>query len=262
MAKSDKKKNDEDGPLDPAEYGIESVPKHVAIIMDGNGRWAKSRGRPRLFGHKEGANAVRRTLRSCYRLGVRHLTLYAFSEQNWARPKLEVKGLMSLLLHHIRSEQAELLDLGIRFRALGNIDKLPPKVAAEARALEEKSAHLTKMDLIIALSYGGREEIVDAARSLAEDVKRGVLDPSEIDLDTVAGRLYTRGIPDPDLLIRTSGELRISNFMLWQIAYTELFVTDTFWPDFDLDSLVEAFVAYGTRQRRFGRTGDQVEASG
>lgn len=247
-----------DGPLDPKDFGIVSMPRHVAIIMDGNGRWAKARKRPRLLGHKEGANAVRRTLRACYRLGVRHLTLYAFSEQNWGRPKREVQGLMSLLLHHLKAEQDELMELGIRFRGLGNIERLPADVRSAVRAFEERSAGNTKMDLMVALSYGGREEIVDAARQLASEVEAGTLHASDVTLESMAARMYAADIPDPDLLIRTSGELRVSNFMLWQIAYSELYVTDTYWPDFNLDRLIEALVSYGNRQRRFGQTGAQI----
>jgi len=244
--------------LDPAACGISRVPRHVAVIMDGNGRWARARGLPRLQGHHEGARAVRETLRTAYRLGVEYLTLYAFSEQNWGRPTDEVSGLMALLLGHLKSEQEEFMDLGIRFRGMGDTGRLPPTVLEELRAFEERSAGNTDMYLQVALSYGGRHEIVEAARRLAARVQAGELALEAIDEAALGAELYLPDLPDPDLLIRTSGELRVSNFMLWQIAYTELYITDLYWPSFGKDSFIEALQQYGRRERRFGLTGQQV----
>lgn len=249
----------EDTLLDPRDYGITRVPEHVAVIMDGNGRWAKARGKMRLHGHREGANAVRRTLKNARRLGVRYLTLYAFSEQNWDRPHTEVEGLMGLLLHHVKAEEAELIKQGVRFRAIGNIGRLSAEIQQAIAELERATAHNDTLNLQVAISYGGREEIVHAARAIAEAVARGELSPEQITADRFEQDLHTGGLPDPDLLIRTSGELRVSNFMLWQLAYTEIYVTDTLWPDFDEAHFIDALHAYSRRQRRFGRTGDQLK---
>ena len=244
--------------IDPAEYGIETVPRHVAIIMDGNGRWAKQRGRIRLLGHREGAKAVRRTVRFSYKLGVRHLTLFAFSAQNWARPESEVAGLMELLMEYLAGERRELMVRGIRFRTVGDIDRVAPRVRTEIDKLEADSRAGTEMDLIIALSYGGREDILQAARSMARACMAGELDPDSVDVQSFSERLYTAGIPDPDLLIRTSGEQRISNFMLWQLAYSELHISDVLWPDFSEEHYAAALRDFGGRERRFGLTGAQV----
>ncbi len=247
--------------IDPAAYGIETVPSHVAIIMDGNGRWAKQRGRIRLLGHREGAKAVRRSVRFSYKVGVKHLTLFAFSAQNWARPESEVAGLMELLMEYLSGERRELIERGIRFRTVGDIERVAPRVREEIARLEQDSSDGTEMELIIALSYGGREDIVQAARSFAEDVKAGRVDPSSIDIESFSKRLYTGAIPDPDLLIRTSGEQRISNFMLWQLAYSELHITDVLWPDFSEEDYATALRDYSNRERRFGLTGAQVTGS-
>ena len=234
------------------------VPRHVAIIMDGNGRWAESRGLPRVAGHEEGARSVREIVRACRRKGVEALTLYSFSTENWRRPKTEVGALMSLLQRYVLEERQEILENGIRLRAIGQVDRLPIFVRTPLKALVRESRDNSGMTLNLALSYGGRAEIVDAVRSLAEDVKRGRLRSSNIDEETISARLYTAGLPDPDLLIRTSGELRLSNFLLWQIAYAEIYVTDVAWPDFRSAELDAAFASFGARERRFGKTGAQL----
>lgn len=251
----------EEGLLDPAALGISRLPEHVAVIMDGNGRWAQRRGMPRVLGHREGADSVRRVLRAAYRLGVRYLTLYAFSEQNWGRPEDEVTRLMELLLHHLRSEQPELLARGIRLRGMGSLERLPAGILAELRDFEARSAEHAEMTLTLALSYGGREELVHAARGLASQVAAGELAVEAIDEAAFARHLYLPDLPDPDLLIRSSGEQRISNFLLWQIAYAELYITDTLWPDFKEEELVQALRQYGSRQRRFGLTEGQLASS-
>jgi undecaprenyl diphosphate synthase len=239
--------------------GVERLPKHVAIIMDGNGRWAQQRGMMRLMGHREGAKAVRRAVRTAYRAGIRHLTLFAFSAQNWERPPQEVEGLMVLLLDYIRSEHRELLERGIRFRTMGDPSLLPEEVRREVVRLQDESRDNDEMDLNIALSYGAREEIIHAARRLAVDVEAGLLRPEQIDEEVFSRYMYAPELPDPDLLIRTSGELRVSNFMLWQIAYTELHITEVLWPDFTEDHFVAALRDYNQRQRRYGKTGQQVQ---
>jgi undecaprenyl diphosphate synthase len=234
------------------------VPRHVAIIMDGNGRWAESRGLPRVDGHEEGANSVREIVRACRRKGVQALTLYSFSTENWRRPKAEVGALMSLLQRYVLQERQEIMENGIRLRAIGQVDRLPIFVRTPLKALVRESRNNTGMTLNLALSYGGRAEIVDAVQSLADDVKRGRLKPKDIDEAAISSRLYTAGQPDPDLLIRTSGELRVSNFLLWQIAYAEIYVTDVAWPDFRVPQLEQAFAVFGGRERRFGKTGAQL----
>ena len=252
-------RRDDDSPINPLDHGIHRLPSHVAIIMDGNGRWARSRGNVRLKGHHEGAKAVRRALSFARRIGVRYLTLYAFSEQNWGRPPAEVEGLMSLLMKHIRSERDDLQDKGIRFRTIGNIDKMSPSIVTAIRDLEEHTRGNDELDLIVALSYGGREELVHATRQIAARVAAGELSPDAITAATISDNTYTAGIPDPDLMIRTSGEMRVSNFMLWQLAYTELYVTDIYWPDFNDEHFIKALRSYDSRQRRFGLTGDQAK---
>jgi undecaprenyl diphosphate synthase len=236
------------------------VPRHVAVIMDGNGRWANQRGMRRIRGHHEGANAVRRTVESCRYLGVEALTLYAFSSQNWSRPLDEVSGLMTLFDLYIKKERKRLLNNGIALRVIGDRSKLSDKLQRAVAKLEDESAHNTGMTLQVAVSYGGREEIVRACQQLAEDVSAGRLEPAEITAEHVESYLYTRGLPDPDLVIRTSGELRVSNFLLWQIAYSELFVTDVLWPDFAEADLLRAFESFGGRERRFGLTGEQASS--
>ena len=229
------------------------VPRHVAIIMDGNGRWARLRGRPRQFGHRAGMKAVRECVEGAIAQGIEILTLYAFSQENWNRPPREVAALMSLLELYVRREQRELREKGVEVRVIGRLDRLSPRTRA---AVEEVVAHTrggTCLRLNLAISYGSRAEIVDAARRLAERVAAGTLVPEEIDEQLLASELYTSGLPDPDLLIRTSGEFRISNFMLWQLAYTELHVSPVLWPDFDRHCLFAALRDYAGRERRFGR---------
>ena len=226
---------------------------HVAIIMDGNGRWATARGLPRILGHRAGAQAVRRVVEACCELGVKALTLYAFSWENWDRPADEIHELMGLLDEFVRGETPTLLANQIRLRAIGRLEELPPGVTANLRRAIERTAHFERMTLTLALSYGGRQEIVDAARRLARLVQRGELSPEDIDEARVAQQLYAPDLPDPDLLIRTSGEQRLSNFLLWQSSYTELYVTPTLWPDFSKEDLIGAIAEYERRERRFGR---------
>ena len=227
-------------------------PVHVAIIMDGNGRWAKARGMPRLVGHKRGVESVRDTVKSAQALGVRYLTLYGFSSENWRRPEAEVKDLMGLLRLYLRSEIAELHREGVRLRIIGQRTRL----SEDIRALIENGERLTQgnhtLTLTIALSYGGRDEIAYAAKCIAEAVKAGTIDPAQVDEETVSRYLFTSDMPDPDLLIRTSGEKRISNFLLWQCAYAELVFIDKHWPDFSRDDLESAIREYHGRERRFG----------
>lgn len=230
-----------------------NIPRHVAIIMDGNGRWAKQRNLPRLEGHRAGAESVRAIVRACGELGIEYLTLYAFSSENWSRPKAEVGALMSLLEFYLQREVTELDKSNVRLAAIGRIQDLP---GSAQRQLEKSITTLNKntgLTLVLALSYGGRLEIVDAVRSIARDVKTGAVDIADINEELISRRLYTRDIPDPDLLIRTSGELRVSNFLLWQISYAEIHVTDTLWPDFRKPELQKALDDYSRRQRRFGR---------
>ena len=241
------------GAIDPKR-----LPAHVAIIMDGNGRWAKRRNLPRAAGHKAGIDAVRETVETCARLGLRALTLYAFSVENWKRPRTEINTLMTLLKRYLRLELSTLLRNNIRFRVIGREEELAPDVRRELdRAAEETRAN-TGMQFNIALNYGGRAEIVDGVRrALRSGVK-----PEELDERRFSGFLYTAGQPDPDLLIRTSGELRVSNFLLWQIAYAEIYVTDTLWPDFRCRHLLEAVIAYQKRERRYGGINPSPEAIG
>lgn len=228
------------------------VPHHVAIIMDGNGRWAKQHKLPRLSGHEAGRKSVKKVVQAAIHHGVRHLTLYAFSVENWQRPREEVQGLMGLLRLVLREELAEMGREGVRLRAIGRIQDLPEAVREELEAAIEKTKTNTKLDLILALSYGSRVEITEAVRAIARKAKAGQLDPETMDEKTVSQHLYTRDIPDPDLLIRTSGEMRVSNFMLWQISYAEIHVTSVLWPDFGEEQFAAALVDYAKRERRFG----------
>ncbi|MGQ0563091.1 MAG: isoprenyl transferase [Gemmatimonadota bacterium] len=229
------------------------LPAHIAIIMDGNGRWAKLRGLPRFRGHSAGMQAVRNVVEAAVEIGIPHLTLYAFSQENWQRPAAEVAALMKLLQHYVRKERDELIRQGVRVRVFGDLARLTPGARAAVDHIEQRTAAGANMQLNLMISYGSRDEILRATRSLAEQVKRGELDVSAIDEKTFSSELYTAGIPDPDLLIRTSGEQRISNFLLWQLAYTELYITPTLWPDFQRDHLVAAIHEYQKRERRFGR---------
>ena len=228
------------------------IPRHVAVIMDGNGRWATGRGLPRVAGHGEGVKAVRNIVRTAGELGVQFLTLYAFSSENWQRPHQEVSTLMTLLERSIERELPELMERNVRFRAIGRPEGVPPRVAAGIRRLTDITAGNTGLTLLMAFNYGGRDELLDAFRHLARRVKSGELSPDAICEADVAGALYTDGVPDPDLLIRTSGEMRVSNFLLWQIAYTELWITPTLWPDFSPSDLYRAIVDFQRRRRRFG----------
>ncbi len=229
-----------------------TIPQHLAIIMDGNGRWAVARGLPRTAGHEAGAKAVRATVEAAREIGIRYLTLYAFSQENWSRPRPEVAALFELLVRFLHSELPLLQRHRIRLGAIGRLERLPEPSRAELLRVIEATRANEEMTLTLALSYGGRDELTDAARRLAREAKAGGLDPESITPETVAGALYTAGLPDPDLLVRTSGEWRLSNFLLWQVAYTELYVTDTPWPDFDRAELDRALASYAARERRFG----------
>ena len=228
------------------------LPRHVAIIMDGNGRWAQARGLPRVAGHRQGADAVRRTLVAAGELGIPYLTLFGFSSENWKRPRDEIEALMGLLRHYLRSEIAELHRHGVRLRVIGELDRLAGDIAAMIRNAETLTRDNDRMNLTIALSYGGRAEIVAAARAIAAEVMQGRLTLETIDEGAIGRHLFTSELPEPDLLIRTSGEQRISNFLLWQCAYAELVFTKTLWPDFGRADLEQAVADYGGRERRYG----------
>jgi undecaprenyl diphosphate synthase len=227
-------------------------PRHVAIIMDGNGRWAQERGMRRVFGHREGITSVRETTTECARMGVESLTLYSFSVENWKRPPTEVRYLMRLLRRFLVAERPTLMDNDVRLRAIGRLDDLPRAALEALRETERMTSANPGMLLRLALSYGSRSEIADAIRAIAEDVRRGVLEPADIGEETLRAYLYDPTTPDPDLLIRTAGEMRVSNFLLWQISYSELYVSDVCWPDFRRPQLLEALRAYANRQRKFG----------
>ncbi len=236
----------------------EKLPRHIAIIMDGNGRWAKDRGMPRVFGHRNGVEAVRDTTEACAELGVKYLTLYAFSTENWNRPALEVNALMGLLVETIKREIKTLHDNSIRLSAIGDLDRLPERSRKTLRDAIEATRENKRMSLVLALNYSARWELVETTRKLARLVRDGQLDPDDINDAVFSTTLSTSGIPDPELLIRTSGETRISNFLLWQIAYTEFFFTPVRWPDFRREHLYEAIVDFQHRERRFGQTSEQV----
>ena len=233
--------------LDP-----ERLPRHVAVIMDGNGRWARQRSMPRVEGHLRGVQSVRSTVEECCRLGIGQLTLYCLSSENWKRPQHELDFLMTLLHKYLLEERAEIMGQNIRFTVIGRRAGLPDNVLAEIDENIRISSQNPGMTLALAINYGARTEIVDAVRAIAERVRRGELDPAAIDEETIGGALYTAGMPDPDLLIRTAGEMRVSNYLLWQISYAELWVTDKCWPDFDRDTLHQALRDFGRRERRFG----------
>ena len=235
------------GEFDPA-----AAPRHVAIIMDGNGRWAKKRGLPHVAGHSAGAKAVRECIAASIELGIDYLTIYSFSSENWTRPVDEVSGLMSLFVEVLERELTNLQRMHVRVRVIGRMDALPTKTREAFERVVANTVHNDGLSLVVALNYGGRVELVEAARSLARDAAAGVLDPESIDEAAFDARLYTAEIPDPDLLIRTSGEMRVSNFLLWQIAYSEFWVTATLWPDFDRTDLLRAVVDFQKRDRRFG----------
>lgn len=228
------------------------IPLHVAIIMDGNGRWARQRGKPRIFGHRAGAESLRAVLRACRDHGVKYLTVYAFSTENWVRPPDEVSGLMTLLRTFLKKDEHELHENQVRLQVTGRIADLPKAVRAELTRVMDATRHYDKGHLILALSYGGRTEIADAVRAIARNVQAGALEPDQIDEALIARHLYLPDVPDPDLMIRTSGELRLSNFLLWEISYTEFYFTDTLWPDFRESHFAEALADYSRRCRRFG----------
>ena len=234
---------------------LDRIPRHVAIIMDGNGRWAQERGFPRVFGHRNGAAAVRRTIDEAGRLGVEYITLYSFSIENWKRPENEVSELMGLYLTYMSGERDHLVRENIRLLQIGRRDGLPSEALAELDKTLEATSRCTGNTLVLAVNYGSRAEIADAVRLLAHKARVGELDPCDIDESVISGHLSTAGIPDPDLLIRTAGEMRVSNFLLWQISYAELFVTSTFWPDFGAENLREAVREFASRDRRFGGLG-------
>jgi len=237
----------------------ENLPEHIAVIMDGNGRWAKKKGAARVFGHKNAIKAVRDVTEGSAELGVKFLTLYAFSTENWNRPKAEVSALMQLLVSTISAEIKTLMDNEIRLDTIGNTESLPKKAQRELAEAMAKTANNKRMTLVLALSYSGRWDIVNAVKDLLKDKESGQLREEDINQDMFEKYLNTSGMPDPELLIRTSGEQRISNFLLWQMAYTEFYITDTLWPDFRKDNLYEAIVAYQQRERRFGKTSEQVK---
>ena len=228
------------------------IPRHIAVIMDGNGRWARERGLARVRGHEQGAESVRTILRTCGEEGIEFLTLYAFSTENWKRPKAEVMALMKLLTHFLKKETPELMKQNVRLQAIGCLTDLPVSCQKELQRAIDTTAANTGTTLILALSYSGRQEIVDGIKSLFREVELGRLDKDQINAETLGRHLYTRNYPDPDLLIRTSGEMRISNFLLWQLSYTEIYVTQKLWPDFRREDLLEAIADYSKRQRRYG----------
>ncbi len=238
----------------------ENLPRHVAIIMDGNGRWAKARFLPRVAGHRAGAKTVREIVEESRALGVRYLTLFSFSSENWNRPAAEVQALMELFMHHLESELPTLVGNGVRLRAIGDLARLPEGVRERLDRAMEQSKHVDGLDLILAISYGARDEIVHAARSLAESVLAGQLAPADIGVEDFQRRLYAPDVPDPDVLIRTSDEYRISNFLLWQLAYTEIVVSPLLWPEFSREEYRRCLQEYAGRVRRFGLTDEQCEA--
>jgi undecaprenyl diphosphate synthase len=239
----------------------ERLPQHIAVIMDGNGRWANSQGKHRIFGHQHGVQAVRNTSEACAELGVKHLTLYTFSTENWDRPANEVNALMELLVSTIRAETETLMKNKISLRAFGELSRLPSACYAQLQEAIEITAENDRMQLNLALSYSSRWELVKAVQSIASDVKSGLLSVDDITEGLISDKLITADIPDPELLIRTSGEKRISNFLLWQLAYSELYFTETFWPDFEKDDLYKAIIDYQGRERRFGKTSEQIRIS-
>lgn len=237
-----------------------NVPKHVAIIMDGNGRWAKKQGMMRIFGHKNGVKAVRASLEAAVKSGVEYLTLYAFSTENWNRPQSEVNALMELLVDTINNETKTLNENNIRLHAIGNIESLPNKCQNKLQEAIKNTSQNSKLNLILALSYSSKWEITEAIKHIAKDAKEGNISLDKIDENTLSTYLNTKQFPDPELMIRTSGEQRISNFLLWQLAYSELYFTDTLWPDFREDDFFQAIISYQQRERRFGKTSEQISA--
>ncbi|MDR7209207.1 undecaprenyl diphosphate synthase [Flavobacterium piscis] len=236
-----------------------NLPRHLAIIMDGNGRWAKQQGFLRAFGHENGTRSVKTTIETCAKLGIEFLTLYAFSTENWNRPKLEVDTLMKLLINSLKKELITLQQNNIKLNAIGNLEKLPKSAQKELSDVIEKTKNNTRLTLTLALSYGSREELVSAIKIISDKVKNNIISIDSIDDSIINEHLYTQNLPDVDLLIRTSGEHRISNFLLWQIAYAELYFTNVLWPDFKEEDLYEAIISYQKRERRFGKTSEQIK---
>lgn len=238
--------------LSDAGLAPDRLPAHIAVIMDGNGRWARQRGLPRVAGHAQGVHSVRQTVEECCRLGIHQLTLYCLSSENWKRPQAELDFLMALLEQYLIEERAEILEQNIRFSTIGRRADLPPAVLRQIDENIRLSRNNTGMGLCLAINYGGRTELIDAVRTIGEQIEAGSLRPDAVDESVIAHALYTAGMPDPDLLIRTAGEMRVSNFLLWQISYAELWVTEKCWPDFDRDTLHQALKDYARRERRFG----------
>ena len=237
----------------------DNLPKHLAIIMDGNGRWAKKKGLIRALGHENGTKSVKTTVETCAKLGIENLTLYAFSTENWNRPKLEVDTLMKLLVNSLKKELKTLQENNIRLNSIGNLSKLPDSILNELLEVIEKTKNNTRMTLTLALSYGSREELLNVVKNISDKVKNNIISIDAIDESIINQHLYTHILPDVDLLIRTSGEHRLSNFLLWQIAYAELFFTDVLWPDFTEEHLYEAIISFQKRERRFGKTSEQIK---
>ena len=244
--------------MTPIDIDIKRLPKHIAIIMDGNGRWAKLRNQPRVFGHREGAKSVRKVVEAATRLGINNLTLYAFSTENWNRPKHEIKTLMKLLVSALKRELGLMKKNNIRLNAIGHTDMMPENVQHELQEVLDETKTNTGLVLTLALSYGARQEIQRAIQEISHKVKNNIISVENVDEDIINKHLYTQNLPDVDLLIRTSGEVRISNFLLWQIAYAELYFTEELWPDFDETSLLNAITDYQLRERRFGKTSEQI----
>ena len=242
-----------------SHINTENLPKHLAIIMDGNGRWAKQQGFMRAFGHENGTKSVRLTVECCAKLGIENLTLYAFSTENWNRPKIEVDTLMKLLISSLKNELSTLTQNNIKLQSIGNLDLLPQSAQKELKSVMEQTQNNTRMTLTLALSYGAREELLQAIKTISSKVKNNIISTDAIDESIINEHLYTHNLPDVDLLIRTSGEHRISNFLLWQIAYAELYFTDVLWPDFKEEDLYEAILSYQKRERRFGKTSEQIK---
>jgi len=241
-----------------SKINLEKLPRHIAVIMDGNGRWAKEKGMQRVFGHRNGVKAVREVTEACTELGVKYLTLYAFSTENWNRPEAEVNALMTLLVETIKNEIKTLNENGVRLQAIGDINRLPERSRKTLQEAMDATKANPRMTLVLALNYSAKWEIVEAARKLAAAAKSGEIELTAIDENAFANALATSGMPDPELLIRTSGETRISNFLLWQIAYAELYFTPTLWPDFRREHLYEAIINFQNRERRFGKTSEQL----
>ena len=242
-----------------SKLNIDQLPNHIAIIMDGNGRWAKNRGLLRNIGHQNGAKTVKEVVETCAKINIKYLTLYAFSTENWNRPKLEVELLMKLLISSLKKEVKTLQKNNIKLSTIGNLNSLPTKVAKELKDVIEKTKGNNRLTLTLALSYGSREELIKTVREISLKVKKNLISPENINKSVINNHLYDHYLPDVDLLIRTSGEQRISNFLLWEIAYAELFFSDTLWPDFNKENLFEAILNYQNRERRFGKTSDQLK---